>query len=177
MSALFDEANKLEPEYYYQAEQLAHNLLPQWFGGDPEYTAFNSDISTLEQQLKGNEDATSVFAKLGDRFFAVVKRQSWTGASLKLKRREFSPKAGTLRTRSGRYFYFKSCMRISNSGVTLWSASIRNFFSSSSSIEFECSRSLAFRSRGGFKWPMSGGAQKCSATGIGDVSVFSVFVC
>jgi len=30
-------------------------------GRDPEYVALNTDISNLEKQLKGNEDATSVF--------------------------------------------------------------------------------------------------------------------
>jgi hypothetical protein len=45
-------------------------------GRDPEYTALNSDISNLEKQLKGNEDATSVFAKLEDRLSAFLKRQS-----------------------------------------------------------------------------------------------------
>ena len=45
-------------------------------GRDPEYTALNTDISNLEKQLKGNEDATSVFAKLEDRLSAFLKRQS-----------------------------------------------------------------------------------------------------
>ena len=45
-------------------------------GRDPEYAALNSDISNLEKQVKGNEDATSVFAKLEDRFSAFLKRQS-----------------------------------------------------------------------------------------------------
>ena len=45
-------------------------------GRDPEYAALNSDISNLEKQLKGNEDATSVFAKLEDRLSAFLKRQS-----------------------------------------------------------------------------------------------------
>ncbi len=45
-------------------------------GRDPEYAALNADISNLEKQLKGNEDATSVFAKLEDRLSAFVKRQS-----------------------------------------------------------------------------------------------------
>jgi hypothetical protein len=36
----------------------------------------NTDISNLEKQLKGNEDATSVFAKLEDRLSAFLKRQS-----------------------------------------------------------------------------------------------------
>jgi hypothetical protein len=45
-------------------------------GGDPEDTALNSDISNLEKQLKGKEDATSVFAKLEDRFSTFLKRQS-----------------------------------------------------------------------------------------------------
>ena len=45
-------------------------------GRDPEYTALNSDISNLEKQLKSNEDATSVFAKLEDKLSAFLKRQS-----------------------------------------------------------------------------------------------------
>ena len=45
-------------------------------GRDPEYVALNTDISNLEKQLKGNEDATSVFAKLEDRLSAFLKRQS-----------------------------------------------------------------------------------------------------
>ena len=45
-------------------------------GEDPEYAALNSDISNLEKQVKGNEDATSVFAKLEDRFSTFLKRQS-----------------------------------------------------------------------------------------------------
>jgi hypothetical protein len=42
----------------------------------PEYEALNSDISTLEKQLKKNEDSTSVFAKLEDKLSAFLKRQS-----------------------------------------------------------------------------------------------------
>jgi hypothetical protein len=45
-------------------------------GRDPEYAALNNDISNLEKQVKGNEDSTSVFAKLEDRFSAFLKRQS-----------------------------------------------------------------------------------------------------
>src|ERR1700722_19876049 len=45
-------------------------------GRDPEYVALNTDISNLERQLKGNEDATSVFARLEDRLSAFLKRQS-----------------------------------------------------------------------------------------------------
>ena len=45
-------------------------------GRDPEYAVLNTDISNLEKQLKGNEDATSVFAKLEDRLSAFLKRQS-----------------------------------------------------------------------------------------------------
>jgi hypothetical protein len=45
-------------------------------GRDPEYTALNSDISNVEKQLKGKADATSVFAKLEDKFAAFLKRQS-----------------------------------------------------------------------------------------------------
>jgi YfdX protein len=57
-------------------KQLDRSKELGYAGRDPEYTALNSDISTLEKQLKGNEDATSVFAKLEDRFSAFVKRQS-----------------------------------------------------------------------------------------------------
>ena len=42
----------------------------------PEYQALNSDISSLEKQLKGNSDAGSMFAKLEDKLSAFVKRQS-----------------------------------------------------------------------------------------------------
>lgn len=45
-------------------------------GEDPEYAALDRDISNLEKQIKGNEDATSVFAKLEDRFSTFLKRQS-----------------------------------------------------------------------------------------------------
>jgi hypothetical protein len=57
-------------------KQLGRSKELGYAGRDPEYTALNSDISTLEKQLKGGEDATSVFAKLEDRFSAFVKRQS-----------------------------------------------------------------------------------------------------
>jgi len=45
-------------------------------GRDPEYTGLNSDILNLEKQLKSNEDATSVFARLEDKLSAFLKRQS-----------------------------------------------------------------------------------------------------
>jgi hypothetical protein len=45
-------------------------------GRDPEYTALNSDITNLEKQLKSNEDATSVFARLENKLSAFLKRQS-----------------------------------------------------------------------------------------------------
>ncbi len=57
-------------------KQLQRSKDLGYTGRDPEYTALNSDISNLEKQLKGNGDATSVFAKLEDRFSAFVKRQS-----------------------------------------------------------------------------------------------------
>jgi Spy/CpxP family protein refolding chaperone len=57
-------------------KQLQRSKDLGYAGRDPEYTALNSDISNLEKQLKGNEDATSVFAKLEDKFSAFLKRQS-----------------------------------------------------------------------------------------------------
>ncbi|MCU1316526.1 MAG: hypothetical protein JWN63_1848 [Candidatus Acidoferrum typicum] len=57
-------------------KQLQRSKDLGYAGGDPEYTALNSDISNLEKQLKGKEDATSVFAKLEDKFSAFLKRQS-----------------------------------------------------------------------------------------------------
>ena len=42
----------------------------------PEYEALNTDIATLEKQLKGNADASSVFAKLEDKLSGFLKRQS-----------------------------------------------------------------------------------------------------
>jgi hypothetical protein len=42
----------------------------------PEYEALNTDISNLEKQLKGNQDATAVFAKLEDKLSSFLKRQS-----------------------------------------------------------------------------------------------------
>lgn len=57
-------------------KQLERSKELGYAGRDPEYTALNSDISSLEKQLKGSEDATSVFAKLEDRFSAFLKRQS-----------------------------------------------------------------------------------------------------
>lgn len=44
-------------------------------GRDPEYAALDSDISNLEKQLKGNGDASSVFAKLENRLSAFLGKQ------------------------------------------------------------------------------------------------------
>ena len=41
----------------------------------PEYEALNTDIATLEKQLKGNADASSVFAKLEDKLSGFLKRR------------------------------------------------------------------------------------------------------
>jgi hypothetical protein len=57
-------------------KQLQRSKDLGYAAGDPEYTALNSDISNLEKQLKGKEDATSVFAKLEDKFSAFLKRES-----------------------------------------------------------------------------------------------------
>ena len=43
---------------------------------DPEYDALNTDIASLEKQLKGKQDATAVFAKLEDKLSSFLKRQS-----------------------------------------------------------------------------------------------------
>jgi hypothetical protein len=43
---------------------------------DPEYEALNTDIASLEKQLKGKQDATAVFAKLEDKLSSFLKRQS-----------------------------------------------------------------------------------------------------
>lgn len=43
---------------------------------DPEYAALNTDIASLEKQLKGNQDPTAVFAKLEDKLSSFLKRQS-----------------------------------------------------------------------------------------------------
>ncbi len=57
-------------------KQLQRSKDLGYAGRDPEYAALNSDISNLEKQLKGKEDATSVFARLEDKFSAFLKRQS-----------------------------------------------------------------------------------------------------
>ncbi|HZZ14967.1 MAG TPA: YfdX family protein [Candidatus Sulfotelmatobacter sp.] len=57
-------------------KQLQRSKDLGYAGEDPEYAALNHDISNLEKQIKGNEDATSVFAKLEDRFSMFLKRQS-----------------------------------------------------------------------------------------------------
>jgi hypothetical protein len=45
-------------------------------GKDQEYVALNNEISNLEKQIKGNEDATAVFSRLKDKLSAFLKRQS-----------------------------------------------------------------------------------------------------
>jgi hypothetical protein len=45
-------------------------------GKDQEYETLNSQISSLEKQLKGPEDATVAFSKLKDKLSAFLKRQS-----------------------------------------------------------------------------------------------------
>jgi hypothetical protein len=57
-------------------KQLDRSKELGYAGGDPEYAALNSDISNLKKQLERKEDATSVFAKLEDRFSAFLRRQS-----------------------------------------------------------------------------------------------------
>lgn len=42
----------------------------------PEYDALNADITNLEKQLRGKQDATAVFAKLEDKLSGFLKRQS-----------------------------------------------------------------------------------------------------
>lgn len=43
---------------------------------DQEYAALNTEISSLEKQLKGNNDVTVVFSRLKDRLSSFLKRQS-----------------------------------------------------------------------------------------------------
>ena len=45
-------------------------------GKDQDYEALNRQISSLEKQLKGPEDATVAFSKLKDKLSAFLKRQS-----------------------------------------------------------------------------------------------------
>ena len=45
-------------------------------GKDQEYEALNRQISDLEKQIKGHEDATAAFSKLKDKLSAFLKRQS-----------------------------------------------------------------------------------------------------
>ncbi len=45
-------------------------------GNDQDYEALNRQISSLEKQLKGPEDATVAFSKLKDKLSAFLKRQS-----------------------------------------------------------------------------------------------------
>lgn len=42
----------------------------------PEYAALSADISSLEKQLRGDSDTSSVFAKLEDKLSGFLKRQS-----------------------------------------------------------------------------------------------------
>lgn len=43
---------------------------------DQEYAALNAEISSLEKQLKGNNDVAAVFSRLKDRLSSFLKRQS-----------------------------------------------------------------------------------------------------
>ena len=45
-------------------------------GKDQEYEALNRQISSLEKQLKGPEDATVAFSKLKEKLSVFLKRQS-----------------------------------------------------------------------------------------------------
>jgi hypothetical protein len=45
-------------------------------GKDQEYADLNNQISSLEKQIKGNEDATAAFSKLKEKLSAFLKRQS-----------------------------------------------------------------------------------------------------
>lgn len=57
-------------------KQLERSKELGYAGRDPEYAALDSDISNLEKQLKGNGDASSVFAKLENRLSAFLGKQS-----------------------------------------------------------------------------------------------------
>ena len=56
-------------------KQLERSKELGYAGRDPEYAALDSDISSLEKQLKGNGDASSVFAKLENRLSAFLGKQ------------------------------------------------------------------------------------------------------
>jgi hypothetical protein len=56
-------------------KQLERSKELGYAGRDPEYAALDSDISNLEKQLKGNGDASSVFAKLENRVSAFLGKQ------------------------------------------------------------------------------------------------------
>jgi len=56
-------------------KQLERSKELGYAGRDPEYAALDSDISNLEKQLKGNGDASSVFAKLENRLSAFLGKQ------------------------------------------------------------------------------------------------------
>lgn len=45
-------------------------------GKDPEYESLQNEVKNLEKQLKGDQDTTSVFAKLREKLDAFLKRQS-----------------------------------------------------------------------------------------------------
>jgi hypothetical protein len=45
-------------------------------GNDPEYAALNQAIEDLEKQLRGNQDATSAFARLKERVSSFFRRQA-----------------------------------------------------------------------------------------------------
>jgi hypothetical protein len=43
---------------------------------DEEYEALHDEISSLEKQVKGNEDVTATFSGLKEKLSAFLKRQS-----------------------------------------------------------------------------------------------------
>ncbi|MGH9645060.1 MAG: YfdX family protein, partial [Terriglobales bacterium] len=45
-------------------------------GKDKEYADLNNQISSLEKQLRGNQDASAAFSKLKEKMSAFLKRQS-----------------------------------------------------------------------------------------------------
>lgn len=57
-------------------KQVARARELGYAGKDQEYEALNRQISSLEKQLKGPEDATVAFSKLKDKLSAFLKRES-----------------------------------------------------------------------------------------------------
>jgi hypothetical protein len=45
-------------------------------GKDPEYAALNQEVAEVEKEIKGNQNSTSAFARLKEKFSAFFKRQS-----------------------------------------------------------------------------------------------------